>query len=50
MMDVGKPSPLWAAPFPRQVALGYIRMLAKSEPEDEMANSIPQHFCLEFIQ
>ena len=38
MVDIGRPSPLWAAPFPRQVVLGCIIRLAKHEPENEAAN------------
>lgn len=41
LTDAGVPRPLWAATFPRQVVLVYIRKLAKHEPKNEPTNKIP---------
>jgi hypothetical protein len=32
LLIVGEYSPMWAAPFPRQVAVGCMRKLTKLEP------------------
>lgn len=33
LSDAGGTSPLWVVPFPRQMVPGYIREVAKHEPE-----------------
>lgn len=33
LINGGVPSSLWAAPFPGQVVMGYLRKLVRQEPE-----------------
>lgn len=45
VIGVGGASTLWAAPFPRQVVLSFIRKLAEYEPTYQSASSIPHGAC-----
>lgn len=49
LIDIGVPSPLWAAPFLRQMLLGYIRKLAKLRSVSKPANRSLLPFLIQVL-
>ena len=49
VLNIRGPSPLWAAPSPRQETLGCIRKLAKHRLEREPASPFLHGFCFKLL-